>query len=420
MIEQPDNSSNSRVLKVFLGGLPSHWESDQVTAFMEGFGKVLGVQIKRDASGYSKGFGFVYLEEHLDLKQLYGKHLYGENVIEIKELKQKHIYLSFEPGVPKLSESFLAQALFQQGHQVESIEVGGKATQGAPNIAKITFVHDSSAKYLLQRKFVDIERVSYNVYSSIDYQKPRINSPSAKNGIGRARGQIVGEYGPNKRYKNNHYNYHEFNQEEVATVDESVKVDSSKPKRPLVKPHEDSLKPQTQLPDSIVDKESNKQTIVTVVLNSTQSSDDQLSTGKAKANEPNRSARKLSYKGKEIEFHPSHVLEETPQLLVVESSPRNLDFPSDFSSSSRDHYSSISKLSSSSMDWKLENLVMWPQAAGYNPQMLYSMYSQIPPSAAFYPSLKKSAEWPAQKEHTFEHPKKKDVRIEFFTFPGFV
>lgn len=420
MIEQTEVSTNSRILKVFLGGLPSHWEQDQVAQFMKPFGKVVGVQIKRDAAGYSKSFGFVYLEDHIDPKMLYGKHQFGDTVIEIKELKQKHIYLSFGNSNSALPEDYLAYYFLEQGFPVESIEIGGKATQHFESIAKITFVHDGSAKHFLYKKFVDIDHISYNVFSSTDYLKPRIGSPSSKYGKGKVSTQVVGDYGHSKRNRNQ-YNYHESNQDDGIKRDDPKQV-SSKSKKTMQKPSEDSQKLQRIDTETIIENEIILQPKVSVVQNSTQSSDDQLSTGKVKANEPNRSARKLSYKGKEIEFHPSHLSEETPQLLVVESSPRNTDLNSDFSVSSKEQYSSISKLSSSSMDWKLENLnlAMWPQT-GYNPQMFYSLYSQMPANAAFYPSsLKKSSEWVPPKDVPFEQPRKKEVRIEFFTFPGFV
>jgi hypothetical protein len=417
MIEQTETQSSSRTLKVFLGGLPSHWEAGQVSHFMQGFGRVVGVQIKRDLSGYSKGFGFVYLEDHIDPKMLYGKHQYNDTVIEIKELKQKHIYMSFGTPSPKVSENLILRSLLEQGHPVEMIEVGGKATQGIPNIAKINFVHDSSAKYFLHKKFVDIDRMSYNVFSSIDYLKPKMNSPTSRHSKGKSQAQAVGDYGHAKRFRN-FYNYHENHQDDSSRREES-KIDSSKPKKSLNKSPEDSFKQLTGHPDETTEKEFNGEPKVSVIQTSTQSSDDQLSTGKVNVAEPTRSTRKLSYKGKEIEFHPFHLSEETPQLVVVESSPRNTELPSDFSSSSRDQQSSVNKLSSSSVDWKLENLVMGPPAI-YTPQMLYSLYSQIPAGASYYPALKKSAEWLAPKDAVFEQHKKKEVRIEFFTFPGFV
>ena len=424
MIEQTEHLSSSGVLKVFLGGLPFHWESDQVTEFMHAFGKVVGVQLKKDTAGYGKGYGFVYLEDHLDPKQLYGKHHFGDSMIEIKELKQKHIYMSLGSTGQKLSEAYLVQMLLEFGHPTELIEVGGRATQRVPNIAKITFVHDSSAKYFLHRKFVDIDRVSYNVYSSIDYQKPRISSPSSPQVNGKSHQtqmigkEGIGDYGHSKRLKNQ-YNYHDYNQDEKSKKEE-FKVESHKSKKTVQKTLEDSHKQTTIHQDTVIENEIVLQPKVSVVQNSTQSSDDQLSTGKTKAKESaTKPTRKLSYKGKEIEFHPTLQSEEPSQLLLIESSPRTLEMPSGFSTSSRDQYSSISKLSSSSVDWKLENLLMWPQA-GYNPQMLYSLYSQMPASAAYYPPLKKPSEWLAQKEPAFEPHKKKDVRIEFFTFPGFV
>lgn len=417
MIEQTESTSSSRILKVFLGGLPSHWEAGHVTHFMQGFGRIVGVQIKRDTAGYSKGFGFVYLEDFIDPKHLYGKHQYDDAVIEIKELKQKHIYMSFGTPSPKVSENLIAQSLLEQGHPVELIEIGGKSTQGIPNIAKITFVHDSSAKYFLHKKFVDIDRMSYNVFSSIDYYKPKMNSPSSRHSKGKSQAQTVGDYGHAKRFRN-HYNYHESYQDDSTKREES-RIEPSKSKKSTQKSPDDSAKHLNGRPEDIMDKELNVEPKVSVVQTSTQSSDDQLSTGKAKASEPTRSIRKLSYKGKEVEFHPSHVSEETPQLIVVESSPRVTDLPSDFSSSSRDQQSSVNKLSSSSVDWKLENLVMWPSAS-YTPQMLYSLYSQIPAGATYYPSLKKSAEWLPPKDAALEHHRRKEVRIEFFTFPGFV
>lgn len=417
MSEQTEMSSNARHLKVFLGGLPSHWEHDQVAQFMQSFGRVVQVQIKRDSAGYSKGFGFVYLEDHLDPKILYGKHQYGDTFIEIKELKQKHIYLSFGNASPNFSEDYIARSFHEQGFPVETIEFGGKATGGDDSIAKITFVYDSSAKHFLHKKFVDIGRISYNVFSSIDYLKPRIGSPSSKYSKGKPASQMAGEYAHSKRFRN-HYNYHDPNQDEGGKKEDPKHV-ASKPKKLLHKPSEESHKLQQTESDTVIENEIIVKPKVSVIQTSTQSSDDQLSTGKAKASEPTRAIRKLSYKGKEIEFHPSHLSEEAPQLLVVESSPRNTDFQTEFSSSSKDQ-ASISKLSSSSMDWKLENLVMWPQA-GYNPQMLYSFYSQMPANSAFYPSsLKKTPEWMAQKDVPFEQPRKKEVRIEFFTFPGFV
>lgn len=417
MIEQTEIPSSSRILKVFLGGLPSHWEAGQATHFMKSFGRVVGVQIKRDTAGYSKGFGFVYLEDHIDPKLLYGKHQYDDTVIEIKELKQKHIYMSFGTSSPKVSENLIAHSLLEQGHPVESVEIGGKATQGIPNIAKINFLNDSSAKYFLHKKFVDLDRMSYNVFSSIDYLKPKMNSPSSRHNKGKPQAQAFGDYGHAKRFRNV-YNYHENHQDDSINREES-RIDPSKTKKSLHKSPEDSLKQLISPPEDTVEKDSNTEPKVSVVQNSTQSSDDQLSTGKAKTIEPTRSIRKLSYKGKEIEFHPSHLSEETAKLLIVESSPRNTDLPSDFSSSSRDQQSSVNKLSSSSVDWKLENLVMWPPAS-YTPQMLYSLYSQMPASATYYPSLKKTAELLGPKDAAFEQHRKKEVRIEFFTFPGFV
>lgn len=419
MIGQADHFTNYRTLKVFFGGIPLIWENEQVAEVMHRFGRVVGVEIKREANGYSKGYGFVHLEEYVDPRKIYGKHQFKDSFFEIKELKQKHLYISFAGTIHKVSEALIAQTFFDQGHHVEAIEIGGKATQCLDYLAKITFVEDSSAKYFLSRKYVNIEQTAYNVFSSIDCQKHKLNSNSHKNNKGKPYNQSNIDYGNNKRYKNN-YNYGPHSQEDVNMTEEVTKNENPKSKK-----HNNKITNDTILKTTLnqeIQIECDKVAVQqkqTGVQSNTQSTDDQKSIGRLKASESDKPSRKLSYKGKDLEFHPSYPLEDISELLIAESSPLSTDFISEISAPSKDQLSSMSKLSSSSVDWKLENLMMWPQA-GYNQQMLYSLYSQLPAATPYYSSLRKASDWTSPKDSVFEPPKKKEIKIEFFTFPGVV
>ena len=57
MIEKYSQGSQPLTLKVFLGGLPPEWNEAIVTRFVQQFGLVREVEIKRDVEGRSKRFG---------------------------------------------------------------------------------------------------------------------------------------------------------------------------------------------------------------------------------------------------------------------------------------------------------------------------------------------------------------------------
>ncbi len=60
--------------KVFLGGLPAEVDKEQLTACMEPFGPLVGVQIMTDkVTGNPRGFGFVIFEQYEDAKMLCDK-----------------------------------------------------------------------------------------------------------------------------------------------------------------------------------------------------------------------------------------------------------------------------------------------------------------------------------------------------------
>lgn len=395
MIEQKGNATSKHsALKVFIGGIPQSWEPVHVAQLMQKFGNVINVEIKRDETGYSKGYGFAYLEDHLPPKHIYGRHHYYNAVIEVKELKQKYIYVCLNEN-KKMTEAVIVDALVEQGHELEFVELGSNFPKLPSNYARITFQREASAKWFLNRRYVEIDGVCYTTSAVIESYKNRLVTSNQK-------GNKTKNSSNAKVYENGKHH-----QKDKHISQEPDHFHNVSPK--LVDKQESILKEEYIEPTA---------TKVKSKPNSTQSSDGHHSSHeKAEDLKP---IRKLSYKGKNLEFHPSLPLPQTNAPVVA--SPQNVQrhqgSPSAKSPMQRDQPAlSQSKLSSASMDWNMENLMMWSDP-------MFAAKMSLPPFAvqnglAYLPlETTKSAEWSAVKDSQLEHLKKREVWIEFFTYPG--
>ena len=382
-------------LKVFVGGLPQNWGSDHVGQLMQNFGKVVNIEIKRDETEFSKSYGFAYLQNHIPTNQIYGKHQYYNAVIEIKELNQRFMFMSITGG-KLLSEEEIVGAFHEQGHSVERIEIGNHSYKPPSVYAKVTLTNESSAKWYINRKNVKIRDYAYKVSQKIEGYKGR-QDPSKHRDL---KGNHYGRYTENDRYP----------QMDMSNIHEDDKVNLKQ------------YTPSIATPDnhqSDAEKSEIKVTPYKSKPNITQSSGDDANNLHIKE-AIYKPKRKLSYRGKDVAFHPTPPATQMDQSSAIQPEIQSLIVGNLHLRSPNQKQISVisqSKLSSSSRDWGVENLMMWSDPIlGANMAFPAFALQNSPP---FIPLINtKSQEWTAMNSSQSENVKKNKVWIKFFTYPG--
>lgn len=400
------NSLKSAVSKVFVGGLPQDWHSHHLAQFMSNFGRVVNVELKRDESGLSKGYGFAYLDDHLPLDQIYGRHDYYNASIEIKELKQKFIFIDLANASKKMTEANLERLLAEKGHHVEYIELGVKSFRTHNFFAKVSFFNEESAKYFLNRQFVELEGYQYSVSASTDTYRAKYDQQSANQTRGSRQGYqyqqpyITDEskgYGKEKQKVKTHKDSHQSDRNRQLTKE--IKEESTNSRRLPFKEERDSLSP--------VGLNLKEEKLISQEIP-----------------EQGKTPRKLSYKGKDIDFHPkaSVAVVNSSILQEVEDDRKSSSVTTVLSinSAKKDLSSIQSKLSPTSLDWNIEGqgFLNWPEAAAIASTMVFPSYPSVIQRSPFSNYAGGLSARQGVPESQLEQRKKKEVWIEFFTFPG--
>ena len=89
---QPTPSSDKSMTKLFVGGLPKMADESVIAAYFCNFGAVLGVDLRRDPEGVSRGFAFVTFEDHEGVRtalNCYDQHCIGGKWIEVKTYSER-------------------------------------------------------------------------------------------------------------------------------------------------------------------------------------------------------------------------------------------------------------------------------------------------------------------------------------------
>ena len=403
------DTSNSLVSKVFVGGLPQTWQSGHLAQFMSNFGRVVNVELKRDESGNSKGFGFVYLEDHLPLEQIYGRHDYYNASIEVKELKQKFIFVDLANNYKYLSEALLVQSFASQGHDVELVEAI-RLHKYPSTVVKVVFYHESSARYYLSRKLVEIDGQQYAVTASTEPFRVKFEH------------QNQGKHGSHKASKHDHY----------QTSNEVEDGRGNHKEKHKGKSHKETSHNERYKTNGNKEKQGESESSKNITSKGEEenhrvhkpkiepSLDDQQHL--QELDHP-KSPRKLSYKGKDIDFHPRGPanLATDPVLPEMDLSKKTSSVTAALSpnTSKKEVTPLQSRLSPASLDWNLEgqSFVNWSEAALAS-NMLYQGFSPIFQSSSIANYAKGSPLRPGVGDSHQEHPKKREVWIEFYTFPG--
>lgn len=378
--------SSPALLKVFLGGLPYDWEDEQVARFMQGFGQIRHVEIKRDMDGLSKGFGFVTLENPVDLKLIYGRHQHHRVTIEVKELKQKFVFLAFPDRHSAASEQDIERAFAQMGHQVESVELDCKFQPDSRCYAKVNFHKDTSVKYILSKKFIHVGGVMAECLGAVEKRHHQDGHQRGPRPKANHRGQY-----DSRNHKTFTRVAHPSEQLAQPEGPAGKAPFESKHQKEVGSPHGESTKAAPSDTDSLQQSK----------LPSLQSSDD------AHQEKPVVSAasRKLSlHKGKGLEFYPT----QPPMSATVPFDFRDLPLPAVDQYPAPGSFGALSPHPPAGLE----------AFAALSARMMAPSYffnsADLAPAGLFgQPHL--PAWQPLSSPHSLT---KKEWQVSFFTFPG--
>ncbi|XP_005190452.1 ribonucleoprotein RB97D [Musca domestica] len=182
------NSENDHLRKLFLGGLSQNSTEDSLRAFYQKFGEVIDVTIRRDATGRSRGFGFItfFDEACVDKAQTARPH-----IVDGKTIDSKRVIAKPEPKlrgsgrkvfVGGLKDVHTEQALkehFQQFGKILGIKIlVDKNTGRNRGFGYIEFEdYDSADKAVLHKNHtikyltVDVKKSNYKPDQSRNQQQ---------------------------------------------------------------------------------------------------------------------------------------------------------------------------------------------------------------------------------------------------------
>lgn len=434
MIEKYSQGSQPLTLKVFLGGLPPEWNEAIVTRFVQQFGLVREVEIKRDVEGRSKRFGFTTLDCMVPPEHLYGKHQFEQTVIEVKELQQRFLYLSTSDR-HRLTERDMGLGLSALGYDIENVELGNRQMPGSM-LFKATFATEESVKSLLGQRFIQVNRCTVECLEGGEKKsKPIAHQTKYQNQRNKQYNRIPNHYQltsgshmmgrPHGREPEHQpYYYHYQPQPEVIPRQRTPKPQPAafnvSASQTFSQAHEldgressdfedgDLEEPVEIQKEQVKDPEPKTGTEPTTLVkvnassevkiepevksrpNSTQSSDNQsqkdlkaLLTPAPVAPTANPYRKKSFNKGQGLEFHPTQTVEVTAEESTVRSNTK--------------------KLSHASSDWHVST------SGVYTP-----VYPYLPTfgGLAAFPL---TGDWTDQPTPI---PFRKEMLVEYYTFPG--
>jgi hypothetical protein len=300
----------------------------------------------------------------------------------------------------------LAQTFLKRGHEVDYIELGIRYYRAQTTFAKVIFSSEVSAKYYLMRKFVEIDGIQFPVTASTDSYRSKHEYPQSGHG---------------RSSKHDYYQHH-YDPEDSRTTPKE-KQRNKGPKEPPAEKYRPGEQRQKKEENEgakrppLIEKGEPQPSEGLLVQEEEPKPQETAEIGK--------SPRKLSYKGKDIDFHPKAAVavvsgtfppntEDQKKPVLVTSGRLSP------TSSKKEGASIQSKLSPTSQDWNLESprVLTWADATAHPSKMVYPAYPSVLHGFPISNYGGNSLRRPEVQDSLFEHQKKKEVWIEFYTFPG--
>lgn len=159
-------------LKVFLGGLPLHWNEDIVQEFMSRFCRVNSITIHRDHEGNSKKFGFAVIQTW-NPDSVYGRHIVPplypnepEQYLEVKQILSRPVFISFGEQA-KISEADIFNRFLLMGHPLTAVDLLNPSRMQAPNLTyRLQFEREASTKEITSMRSININGQPGQITSS--------------------------------------------------------------------------------------------------------------------------------------------------------------------------------------------------------------------------------------------------------------
>lgn len=193
-----DDIRRAPKLKVFLGGLPQHWNEHTVEEFMNRFCRVNSVTIHRDGDGNSKKFGFAFVQTW-NPDSVFGRHTLmrrhpdeTEQYLEVKPIKSRPIFIFFHGQVP-ISDADIYHRFLKEGHRIATIECLDTSRSQNPVLAyRLLFEKETSSKDVVSLRTMYINgiegQLSFNPppggYMSPKHQSSQPNTQQYKGKMG--------------------------------------------------------------------------------------------------------------------------------------------------------------------------------------------------------------------------------------------
>lgn len=166
-------------LKTFVGGLPYVCSEEDLSLFMGQFGMVEEVYLSRDHQlGTHKGFAFVTFKEVYSLKLLFGEHNYRGKPIEVKRNLQNQLTLS---GLTtRITEKDVKAAFEEKGFEVVSVMMGGMTPGLCSGTACVRFKDNECLSEAASLGFLKISGTSVEIHAKSPRRFPQSNKESPK------------------------------------------------------------------------------------------------------------------------------------------------------------------------------------------------------------------------------------------------
>lgn len=435
MIEKspyPQPTSLNR-FKVFVGGLPENWDDVQASRFMQQFGNIVAVQIRRNEEGNSKRFGFVTLDSHLDPQEIYGKHYFQECAIEIKELKQRFVYLAV-PSHSSFSQESIYEAFLKRGYQIEGVEFdNSKMHRSAFFFHKVNFYSDNGVKEILNGRYVEIGGVPIECLSSISKPSYRNgNYPSSAQGMPKSNKQKQNYQtrtnGPPGKTKAQYYQAYDYMQEgpqqdyNLSETQDETFTEQSHQVLAAARPHQREHKTHVMPVD----------TPTKATPNQKESSDEASAKEQqsSSSKQVSQQQRKLSYnKAKVLEFYPTHGSESSHIAAAAPLGDHQASFYHQMPmitplTASTESPRTKARLSNNSANWNGQPIMMYPNSLLVSPphtpdayfSHLASFNSVMGPLPTHHSHVPLSMV-PAAGMGFMEPTRRKEWIIGYYTFP---